>query len=396
MPACFLLATALVFLCGQNADVDLAAKARELAHKFIIMDGHIDVPIRLNGKMVDVSESAPEMNFDYPRAVAGGLDAPFMSIYTPASLEQRGTSKEFANKLIDIVREMTYRSPHKFLLATSVADVHAARRSGKIALLMGMENGSPIEGDLKNLELFHRRGVRYITLTHSKDNHICDSSYDDSRTWKGLSPFGRTVVRRMNDLGIVIDVSHISDDSFYQVMELTRAPVFASHSSTRFYTPGFERNMNDEMIKLLAEQAGVIMINFGSTFVDQSVRDQSEQQRQKIADLLEAKGLDRRDPEAREYVAELREQNPPLFADVAKVADHIDHVVQLAGIDHVGFGSDFDGVGDTLPEGLKDVSYYPNLIRVLLERGYNEADIEKICSGNVLRVMSAVEQVSGQ
>jgi membrane dipeptidase len=384
---------------GQGDEtVDMGAWADELAHRFVILDGHVDVPIRVVGATRDggpapaVHDHADDGDFDWARARAGGLDAPFMSIYTPAELEaEPGASKAFAERSIEFVTALAADHPDRFALAVSPAQVRDNFAQGRISLAMGMENGSPIEGDLANLRHFHARGIRYITLTHSKDNHICDSSYDDRHTHGGLSPFGREVVAEMNRLGVMIDVSHISDQSFWQVMELSAVPVIASHSSCRAFTPGFERNMSDEMIVALAERGGVIQINFGGGFISAAYRAAEEQARADIGALLDEHHTDRHTPEGQAIIAEYRASHPMPRVDVSIVADHIDHVVELVGVDHVGFGSDFDGVGDSLPEGLKDVSMYPNLLRVLLERGYTEAEIEKICAGNVLRVWQAVE-----
>ena len=198
----------------------------------------------------------------------------------------------------------------------------------------------------------------------------------------------------MNRVGIMVDISHVSDSTFWQVMELSKAPCIASHSSVRKFTPGFERNMNDDMIKALAVNGGVIQINFGSTFLDGDIQTQRDQLREKLVTLLAEKGLDYRDDEAKPFIEQFRKDNPALFADVETVADHIDHVVSLTGVDFVAFGSDFDGVGDSLPTGLKDVSQYPNLLYVLLERGYSEEDIAKMCYGNVFRVWRQVELVA--
>ena len=375
----------------------LAEHAAVLAQRYIIVDGHIDVPIRHHRGDVDVGVRIERGEFDWPRARQGGLDAPFMSIYTPASLQSEpGKSKDFALKLIDYVEEIAARHPTKFMMAKSVADVLAAKESGRVGLLMGMENGAGIEDDLANVDLFHAKGIRYVTLTHSEDNQICDSSYATTRTWGGLSPFGREVVERMNDVGIVVDVSHISDDTFWQVMELSRAPVFASHSSTRRFVPDFERNMSDEMIKLLGEKGGVIMINFGSSFLDGGYREANDARREQGSAAADASGHPKGSPEHRQARRDWMAANPLPNVDVSVVADHIDHVVELVGVDHVGFGSDFDGVGDTLPVGLEDVSRYPNLIRLLLERGYSDEEIEKFCSGNVLRVMREVERIAAE
>lgn len=379
----------------QPTDEELRAKAEELAQKFIITDGHVDLPYRLKAMNFDIEKdkelliSTENGDFDYERAKKGGLDAPFMSIYIPARYQETGGAKEVADTLINLVESITNAYPDKFALAKTPADVEQNFEADKISLPLGMENGAPIEKDLANVKYFFDRGIRYITLTHSKDNQICDSSYDTTRTWNGLSPFGREVVAEMNKVGIMVDVSHISDSTFYQVMELSKAPVIASHSSCRHFTPGFERNMGDDMIKLLGEKGGVIQINFGSTFLD----IKSQEVREHVRNYLRENNLSPDDSVAQAYMAEYYETNP-FFSNVDKVADHIDRVVELAGIDHVGLGSDYDGVGDSLPEGLKDVSQYPNLIYTLLKRGYTEEDIEKICYKNVFRVWNKVEQVA--
>lgn len=377
---------------------DVHAYANELAHRFIILDGHVDVPYRVTAlldggaPLPTIHAHADDGDFDHARARAGGLDAPFMSIYTPAELQaEPGASKAFAEQSIDYVHGLAIDHPDKFALARTPAEVRANFERGLISLPMGMENGSPLEAELANVEHFHKRGVRYITLTHSRDNLICDSSYDDAHTHGGLSEFGRAVVAEMNRVGIMIDVSHVSDAAFWHVMELSKVPVIASHSSCRHFTPGFERNMSDEMIVALAEHGGVIQINFGSGFLDGAYREAEQRAGEQRQALLEQHGTDEHAPAGQELLEAFEAEHPVQRVDVSVVADHIDHVVALVGVEHVGFGSDFDGVGDSLPVGLEDVSMYPNLIAQLLERGYSEADIEKICSGNVLRVWQAVE-----
>ncbi|MBI3949765.1 MAG: membrane dipeptidase [Acidobacteria bacterium] len=372
-------------------ETELREKAKRLAQQFIIVDTHIDVPYRLMKKMEDISVRTEEGNFDYPRAKEGGLNVPFMSIYVPAEYEGKG-AKAYADKLIDMVEGFARNWPEKFAIVTSVADIKAPFAEGKISLAMGMENGAPIEGDLENLRHLYNRGIRYITLTHAKNNHISDSSYEQDRRWHGLSPFGEQVVAEMNRLGIMVDVSHVSDEAFYQVMEISKAPVIASHSSCRSFTPGWERNMSDEMIKLLASKGGVIHINFGSSFVNDEYRRKSESIQKHIDEYLKANHLKRNDPAAQAYIKKYQEENPT--GNISDVVAHIDHVARLVGVDHVGFGSDFDGVGDSLPYGLKDVSDYPNLIYELLKKGYSDEDIEKICSGNLLRLWSEVERIA--
>ena len=267
--------------------------AQLLARELILLDGHIDLPYRLTRKMQDVSVRTPEGDFDYPRAVEGGLDAPFMSIFVPAEYEEKGGAMRFADELIDLVESLARDHPDKFVVAASASDVRSAAARGRIALLLGMENGSPIEGRLENLDHFHRRGVRYITLCHGKDNHICDSSYDERKSSGGLTPFGRSVVQRMNDLGIMVDVSHISDESFWDVLEVSRAPVIASHSSLRHFTPGFERNLADDMVVALAEEGGVVQINFGSSFISEAYRQYDSDRREHLRAFMEENGLER-------------------------------------------------------------------------------------------------------
>ncbi len=395
----FLSVILLLMLQGskfKGNDDGLKQKATELAHKFIIVDTHIDVPERLHEEWEDISQRTEKGNFDYPRAIKGGLNAAFMSIYIPAKYQETGGAKALADTLIDMVYKFTTEWSDKFSLAFSPADVVKQFSQNKISLCMGMENGAGIEGNLSNLKYFYDRGIRYITLTHSKNNKIGDSSYDEEPKWNGLSPFGKEVVKEMNRLGIMIDVSHITDSTFYDVMEISKAPVIASHSSCRYFTPDWERNMSDDQIKLLAFHGGVIQINFGSSFLRGDLREKRSEIWNEIDSLITEKGLDRRTPEGRKFVEEYWKEHNPGFADVKDVADHIDHVVSLVGIDYVGIGSDFDGVGDSLPTGLKDVSGYPNLIYELLKRGYSEDDIEKICGKNLLRVWKQVEETAKQ
>jgi membrane dipeptidase len=376
-----------------NNDDKLKARANELAQKFIITDGHIDLPWRLhkNG-YEDISVRTPGGDFDYVRAKQGGLDAPFMSIYVPATYQVTGGAKEMALELMNSVKRITTDHPDKFEMAYSISDVERIFNEGKIALPMGMENGAPIEGDLDNIQFFFDEGIRYITLTHSEDNDICDSSYNlGERTHKGLSDFGKEVVLEMNRVGIMVDISHVSDDAFYQIMDVTQVPAIASHSSARHFTPGFERNMSDDMIKRLAENGGVIQINFGSSFVTQESQDKRKKNSEDVSAFAKENNLESDDPRVKEFAKKVAIDNP-VFCDVTDVADHFDHVVKLVGIDHVAFGSDYDGVGDTLPYGLKDASTFPNLIYHLLKRGYSEEDIEKICYKNIWRVWKATEE----
>ncbi|MDA0680776.1 MAG: dipeptidase [Proteobacteria bacterium] len=380
-----------------DAPMDMAAHANMIAQNSIIIDTHIDVPYRLEEAWEDVSESTDGGDFDYPRAKAGGLNAPFMSIYTPAGLEAEGRSKEVAESLIDLVNRIVAESPDKFAIALSPADVEAQFNAGLISLPMGMENGSPIEGDLANVKHFYDRGIRYITLAHGLSNHISDSSYDDNKRWDGLSEFGVEVVKEMNRVGIMVDISHVSDGAFWDVMEIATAPAIASHSSARHFTPGWERNIADDMIVRLGENGGVVMINYGSAFLTQAAQEYGENKREAMTAYLEVNGIEASEEATAAFNAIYdAEHGTYPYATLNETLDHFDHVVKLAGVDHVGIGSDYDGVGDSLPIGLKDVSSYPTLVEGLLGRGYSEEDIKKILGGNLLRVWREVEAAASK
>jgi membrane dipeptidase len=380
------------------SDADRLKAAKEIAQSTIVVDGHVDLPFRmkvggftLKREVLDVSVRTPDGNFDYPRAKEGGLDAPFMSIYIPAANQAiRGASKALADTLIAMTERVAATFPEKFAMAYSPADVRTNFAKGLISLPMGMENGAGIEDDLGNVAYFHRRGIRYITLTHGKDNLIGDASYDTTATYGGLSAFGEKVVAEMNRVGIMVDLSHVSDNTFRDALAITKVPVIASHSSVRKFTPGFERNMSDELIQGIAKNGGVMMINFGGAFLDSAYTAGTAQVREHLVNWLAENKLSRSDPRAQQYIEEYTAKFTP-FPTVARVADHFDHVVRLVGIDYVGLGSDYDGVGDSLPTGLKDVSMFPNLFAELLRRGYSKEDLEKICYKNVFRVWQAVE-----
>ncbi len=388
----------ILLFCGRvsagEAEQSYSAgeQARNLAQQAIIVDGHIDVPYRLHETWVDVTGATEKGDFDYPRAKAGGLNAPFMSIYVPSKLDGTAESTRRAHQLIDYVEAIVGRAPDKYAIATSPDEVETQFAQGLISLPLGLENGAPINSDLDNLRRFYQRGIRYITLTHAKSNEISDSSYDEKRPSEGLSLFGETVVEEMNKLGIMVDISHVSDEAFYDAIKTSSAPMIASHSSLRHFTPGFERNMSDDMVKALAAKGGIIMINFGSVFLDADSQAWMNA-RTEAAKPTEEKYGEYSD-ELTEFKKAYREQIPMPFADLDKVVEHIDYAVKLVGVDHIGIGSDYDGVGDSLPAGLKDVSTYPNLVQALLDKNYSSADIKKILGGNLLRVWREVEQVA--
>lgn len=390
----------LAIACGPSektqVPVDLTEKAKDLARTSIIVDGHVDLPYRLNKKWDDISLSTPDGDFDYLRAVAGGLNAPFMSIFVPAENETEA-AREVADKLIGLVNRIVDDSPDKFAIPFSVADVRRHFEAGVISLPMGLENGSPIGNDLEMVQYFHDRGIRYVTLTHGLSNQISDSSYDDNKQWDGLSDFGVEVVGEMNRVGIMVDISHVSDAAFWDVMEVARAPVIASHSSARYFTPDWERNISDDMIKRVAESGGVVMINFGSAFITREANEYTLSRMDAYDAYIEESKFEKND-ELQSAFDDLyaRDNGPFPYATLGETLVHFDHVVALVGIDHLGIGSDYEGVGDSLPIGLKDVSSYPNLIKGLLERDYSEDDIRKILGENLLRVWAEVEAYAEQ
>jgi membrane dipeptidase len=377
---------------ASRIEPETLARAEQLSQRFIIVDGHVDLPFRLelsalDGSVPDVSEHTADGELDYPRARAGGLDAPFMSIYVPATYQESGGARALADRLIDRVEQLVRQHPERFALARTPDEVRRNTAAGRLSLPLGIENGAALEGQLQSVAHFRQRGVSYITLTHSKDNDIADTSYESERTHKGLSAFGKSVVREMNRVGIMVDVSHVSDDAFHQAIEVSQAPVIASHSSLRHFVPGFERNVSDDMLQALARRGGVIMINFGSAFLTAAANAVSEKRKLLAAAYAVEQKLERSVPADRRRIdAHVAAALPMPLARVEDVADHIDRVKQLVGIAHVGLGSDFEGVGPTLPVGLEDVSRYPNLLRVLIERGYTDDELEQLCSGNLLRV----------
>lgn len=372
----------------------LIIKSKKLANKFIIADGHIDLPHRLKkggylkkDEILDITENT-DGDFDYPKSKRGGLDAPFMSIYIPVEFQESGGAKKLADSLIDIVIKITASFPDKFALANTPSEIKNNFLEGLISLPMGIENGAAIEKKLKNIDYFFNRGIRYMTLTHGKDNAICDSSYDSTKTWNGLSPFGKKVISRMNSVGMMIDISHVTDETFYQVIEISKTPVIASHSSPRKFTPGFKRNMSDAMIKELARSNGLILINFGSKFVNELSNKKFSDIDRKVENWINKNKINDINKINKFKNRIIIEEKP--FANVEDVINAIDHIVNLVGIDYVGFGSDFDGLGNTLPYNLKSVADYPNIILGLLKKKYSEEHIEKICYKNLFRTWNEI------
>lgn len=396
----FFIATSMLLVMGSVAQTawqptpspTLLRKANKLLRTTPIVDTHIDFPWSLveNKEWYTPNYTAlalkhPKGDFDFERAKKGGLYGAFMSIYIPAFYQKQATGrpKEVADSLINLIHAVAKDYPGQFALAPLAADVEANFKKGIISLPMGMENGAPI-AQLSDVAYFHQRGIRYVTLTHGRDNQISDSSYDTTRTHGGLSAYGREVVREMNRVGIMVDVSHLSDDAIRDVLEVAKKPLVASHSACRHFTPGLQRNLSDSLVRAIAATNGVIQVPFSHYFLSSAARTGFSDAEKR----LKQQNLSEKAPEARYF---MRKELQNLGTSVRDVADQIDYIRKLVGIDHVGFGSDFDGVGLALPPDLSDVSMYPNLIAELLRRGYSKKDIRKVCYQNLVRVWQANE-----
>ena len=374
--------------------------ATRLARDAVIVDTHIDAPGILMDTWADLGVEAKDREFDYPKARAGGLDIAFMSIYTSPKQDADGSAWQVANAMIDGVEALAQRHPGKFAVLTSPRDVDRLRAGGRVLLPLGMENGAPLGDKLDNVRFFFERGVRYITLAHSANNRIADSSYALEKTWNGLSPFGREVVREMNRLGIMVDVSHLGDASAKEAIALSTVPVIASHSAFRHFTPGFERNISDEIARLVAAKGGVIQVPFGTAFIDPASAADTQAHFRAINDFnrrnAERKAAGEPELDRKAFDREWDAAHPPRASTLAQVLDQLDYGVKLVGIDHVGIGSDFDGVDGELPPELKTVADFPHLVAGLQARGYREAGIRKLLGGNLLRAWTAIEAGAGK
>ncbi|HEX2122405.1 MAG TPA: dipeptidase [Thermoanaerobaculia bacterium] len=363
----------------------------DVHRRAIIVDGHCDTPYRMFRHNVHIDEHDPEAQADLKTLQESGVTASFFAAYVPPFYAGRGAAK-FARTLIELIHAQAARRPDALTFCTDTAGIRAAKRDGKLALMIGVEGGHAIEDSLGILRELYDRGARYMTLTHVNTNNWCDSSADAERHG-GLSAFGREVVAAMNDLGMIVDVSHISDKAFAQVIETTRVPVVATHSSCRALC-SHPRNMTDEMLRALARNGGVCMINFFSAFISQDVaevvmRSAKRDKMERPPDVGGTEELpnDRTDWDS--FLHWYQSLGCPA-ATLDQVADHVFHAADVAGIDHVGIGSDFDGV-PSLPEGLTSASMLPSLTARLLERGMSESDVEKVLGGNFMRVFDAVE-----
>jgi membrane dipeptidase len=374
---------------SQKSDEELRQTALKICQNNIILDSHIDWPEFILDNPEDISLQTASGDFDLVRARKGGLDAVLSVVYVSPDLNvEKG--RIMVDSMLKLIKFYPDVYPDKFALALAPADVRRNFNKNLFSLIPCLENGSPIGDDPQYLKYLKNQGIAYITLCHSKTNQISDSNFDPDRKWNGLSPAGVELIKEMNRLGIMIDISHSSDSTVSQAVRLSEAPIIASHSSCRYFVPDFERNLPDNLIKAIAKKKGVIMVNFCTQFLDSVCRNNTAE----IQDLLISKKLSYDSKEGNDLIMEYGKTHR-LYCDSKQLVDHIEHVIKVAGIDYVGLGSDFDGVGPLKPSDVADVSGYPVIVFELLKRGYSEKDIKKILSGNFLRVWNEVIATAG-
>ena len=374
---------------AKDPDIKLKQEAERICQTNLILDSHIDWPDIALMHHQDISLQTSTGDFDLPRARKGGLDAVLSVAYISPDLNT-GKGRLTVDSMLKIIRYYPEAYPDKFALSTTPNEVRSNFGKQLLSLIPCLENGSPIGEDLQYLKYLKDQGIAYITLCHSKTNLICDSNFDPERKWNGLSTLGSEVIREMNRLGIMVDISHSSDSTVIQALRLSVTPVIASHSSCRHFVPGFERNLPDHLIRAIAEKNGVIMVNFCTQFLDSVCLKNTE----KIQKMLESRNLRYDSKEGNDLITEFAKTHR-LVCDSRQLVDHIGHVIKVAGIDYVGLGSDFDGVGPLKPSDVPDVSGYPLIVFELLKRGYSEDDIVKILSKNFLRVWEEVQKAAG-
>jgi membrane dipeptidase len=376
--------------------VVLTDEARRIHRAALVIDGHNDLPwiIRTKGDSsfdkIDISKPQKDMHTDIPRLRAGGVGAQFWSAYVPARTAVTGDAAKSVVEQIDLIHRLVARYPETFEIARTADDIERIHKAGKIASMIGIEGGHAIENSLELLRRFHRQGAQYMTLTHSDTLDWADSATDAPRSG-GLSPFGEEVVRTMNELGMLVDISHVSAETMRDVLRVTKAPIIASHSSA-FAIAHHPRNVPDDVLREMPKNGGVIMVNFSPGFI---VPQRAEIGARAVAERIERRKKDPTAVDLRSVLAATREEDKFPLGDVHTVVDHIDHIVQVAGVDHVGLGSDYDGI-TKVPVQLVDVSCYPYITQELLNRGYSEEDIDKILGRNLLRAMRQVEQVAAK
>ena len=392
------LAAPIAAALGPQAD-PMLERARRLLREVPIIDGHNDYPweVRQKGGMelnkLDLRQPQPSIMTDFTRLTAGGVGGQFWSVYVPSPAAGTDPAGSVTTVLeqIDIVHRMVARYPDRLQLALSAADVENAQKAGKIASLIGMEGGHAINSSLATLRMMYRLGARYMTLTHSLNVPWADSATDTAKL-EGLSPFGEDVIHEMNRLGMLVDLSHTSPATMSDVLRVTTAPVIFSHSSARALTD-VPRNVPDDILRQMPKNGGIVMVTFVPGFISQAVADYGKAETAERSRLEAVTGTT---PDAvTRGLDAWHAAHPAPRATLSQVADHIDHIKQVAGIDHIGVGGDFDGI-TTVVQGLEDVSTYPALMAELLRRGYTDDDIRKIAGRNILRVMHAVEAVAGK
>jgi len=393
------VASQLVF-AGKNSEDKLEKKVHRIHEKCLTLDTHCDTPMLMvkPGFNVRDEHEAPKYRVDLPRMKKGGLDAMFFAVFTgqkPRTEENYKKTYDLANQMLDSIHSTLKRNSDLATLALKADDLAKIEKTGKRAIYIGMENGFPLAKDLSRVEEFYKRGVRYITLCHSYHNDICDSSSDAKPAeHNGVSAFGKQVIAEMNRLGMMIDVSHASDKSFFNAIELSKAPIIATHSSVRAIAQ-HNRNMTDEMIRKLAAKGGVIQICLLDEYVKNPDTTTVNYKRIKQIRKIYASGMEKMTEAEKEKLFaewdELKAWKQKDLPNVKDLVNHIDHVKQLVGVDYVGIGSDFDGGGGLID--CMDVSQFPNITRELIRRGYTEAEIRKIWGGNLLRVFREVEKV---
>jgi len=358
----------------------------------ITVDTHADTPTEYLAHPFDLAVRNSRGMFDYARMKEGGLDAEFFAAYVPAKYAGNGAAA-YCMKIMETIHEMADNYPQLVRFSTSTREIERTVRGGRHAILFGIEGGHAIEDSLDLLRAFYRFGARYMTLTHTNSNNWADSSGDDGKH-NGLTPFGRDVVHEMNRLGMLVDISHVSDKTFYDVIATTSAPVIASHSSSRALAD-HKRNMTDDMLRALSKNGGVAMVNFYPVFLSTEAARASAERDTRLQPQVDAMKKQYGDdtPEYDRAYKQLMDANPLPKVPWTRIVDHIDHMVQVAGIDHVGIGSDFDGIGVT-PEGMEDVSDLPKIRAELKRRGYSGRDVRKIMGENFMRVFAAAEQIS--
>ena len=385
-----------------GTEAQLVERAMAIHDRVLTLDSHADTPLRMIEPGFDMAErhdpSETGSKFDYPRMIEGGLDSVFFSAFVAQGIrddEGNTRARDLAIQMLDAVVASADANADQVGIALNPEDAYALEQAGKRAVYLSIENGYPIGGDIANVEMFFDKGVRYITLVHSTNNDLADSSTDaNGPEHNGVSEFGAEVIREMNRLGIMVDVSHASDDVFFDALELSKAPIIATHSNARAVT-GHQRNMTDEMLRLLAENGGVIQLTMLSSYL-RDAPPNPEREAAIAALQADMKPATEMTPEERSAMRDqmnaIRRQYPDPLATVVDVVDHIDHMVSVAGIDHIGIGCDFDGGGGI--DGVFDVSEVANITIELVRRGYTEEDIRKIWGGNLLRVFKDVQAVA--